>query len=690
MYRNFYCTVFAIFVFAIFGFGFGVTASLGLADGPDDNLPDRVRSVPPVGIELENLDRAELRKGLAELDQMVTELGTRGDVLTNQLLPDVAVFSRALHQGVDYQELFSSRDVVSAKRVLAEGLDRARALLQGQSPWTLQKGLVVRGFRSRIDQTVQPYGLVIPDSYQSEGSVRYRADVWLHGRGELMSEPVFMAERMSSSGPTSPKDTVVLHPYGRYCNAFKFAGEIDVLEALEHARQNYRIDDDRIAIRGFSMGGAGCWQMAVHYPDLFFAANPGAGFSESREFLRFFQQETLKPTWYEVKLWQMYDCPGYASNLFQLPTIAYSGELDRQKQAADIMERALAAEGLRLTHVIGPQTQHSIHPDSMATIDRKLEQLAKVGRRPLPPEIRFSTFTLRYNHVHWLTITELGEHWLPARVTAKLLPAGNAIDLTVGNITGLKLTIPAGSSPFALDQPVELRVQSMTSDGTAIPPQKITVQQSGTDLSWDCELYLDEATWRLGPAPDRGLRKRHGLQGPIDDAFMDAFVIVSPTGTSAHDAVDHWVAGELEHLVREWRRQFRGDAIVKPDVSITDEDLAENNLVLFGDPSSNLIIRKIKDQLPIGWTQDELIVNGQTFPAAQHAPVLIFPNPLNPKRYVVVNSGFTYREFAYLNNARQVPKLPDWAIIDLRTPPDTIWPGRVIAAGFFDEAWKLK
>ena len=28
----------------------------------------------------------------------------------------------------------------------------------------------------------------------------------------------------------------------------------------------------------------------------------------------------------------------------------------------------------------------------------------------------------------------------------------------------------------------------------------------------------------------RSLRKRHGLQGPIDDAFMDSFLIVKPTG----------------------------------------------------------------------------------------------------------------------------------------------------------------
>ena len=64
----------------------------------------------------------------------------------------------------------------------------------------------------------------------------------------------------------------MLHPYGRYCNANKFAGEIDVLEALDSVKKRYRVDDDRIAVRGFSMGGASTWQFAVHYPDRWFAA----------------------------------------------------------------------------------------------------------------------------------------------------------------------------------------------------------------------------------------------------------------------------------------------------------------------------------------------------------------------------------------------------------------------------------
>ena len=69
--------------------------------------------------------------------------------------------------------------------------------------------------------------------------------------------------------------------------------------------------------------------------------------------------------------------------------------------------------------------------------------------------------------------------------------------------------------------------------------------------------------------------------------------------------------------------------------------------------------------------------------------MLIYPNPLHPKRYIVLNSGFTFREYDYLNNARQVPKLPDWAIVDTTTPPNSRDPGKIVDADFFDERWQV-
>ena len=114
-----------------------------------------------------------------------------------------------------------------------------------------------------------------------------------------------------------------------------------------------------------------------------------------------------------------------------------------------------------------------------------------------------------------------------------------------------------------------------------------------------------------------------------------------------------------------------------------------HNLILWGDPTSNALLAKIADKLPIKWDKDGVRLGSKTFDAGHHVPVLIYPNPLNPKRYVVLNSGFTFREYDYLNNARQVPKLPDFAVVDIDVPVSSRLPGGIVSAGFFTETWGL-
>jgi hypothetical protein len=186
-----------------------------------------------------------------------------------------------------------------------------------------------------------------------------------------------------------------------------------------------------------------------------------------------------------------------------------------------------------------------------------------------------------------------------------------------------------------------------------------------------------------------GLVKRHGLQGPIDDAFLDSFIMVVPTGTPLNGTVGAWTASEQKHAIEHWRRQFRGEARVKKDSEVTDQDIASSNLILWGDPNSNALLRRVLPNLPIRWDAQGVHTGEAIFPADRYAPVLIYPNPLNPKRYVVVNSGFTFREYDYLNNARQVPKLPDYAIVDLSQPITSRGPGGITTAGFFNERWEL-
>lgn len=650
------------------------------ADGLRDNDLENVRQVPRPGVAVPEPDRKNLQEGLARLEKVLKPLLASQSTLVQELLPDVLIYHRAVRDALTYNEFFSIAEIKKARELLLTGFKRATELASGQASWTNRTGLVVRGFRSRLDQTVQPYGLVIPETYQFDSTKRHRLDIWFHGRGETLSELNFIHQRSRNAGQYQPRETIVLHPYGRYSNAFKFAGEVDVLEGLKDVKRRYRVDSRRTSVRGFSMGGAACWQFAVHYADRWFAANPGAGFSETPEFLKFFQKETLTPTWYEKKLWHWYDCTDWAINLAHCPTVAYSGELDIQKQAADIMEAALEQEGIDLVHVIGPQTKHRIHPDAKLEIEKRLGGLARRGAERLPASIRFCTWTLKYNRLRWLTVEGLQEHWQQARVDADLV-GRSKVRLKTKNVSLLKLSFSSGAGPFDITAPVTIEI-----DG-----QELVGPRPRSDLSWFCRLNRSEENgWRVGRGRRRGLRKQHNLQGPIDDAFMDSFLFVRPTGKAKNEKIGAWAEAELARAIEHWRRHFRGHARVKNDVDVTDEDIASANLVLWGDHSSNALLGRIHEQLPIRWSDQDVQVGSRGFAAGHHVPILVYPNPLNPKRYVVLNSSFTFREYAYLNNARQVPMLPDWAIVDIRTPPDSRWPGKIVAADFFDEAWKIR
>lgn len=673
------------------------------ADGPADNNVEQVRRIPKLGIEVPPEERLALEAGLSALAAKIAALEAVPDnSQIVRLLPDVQIFHRAVDQALRHQEFFDAKELPVARKLLELGQERADQLLDGKPEWTRQTGLVVKGYRSKIDHTVQPYGLVIPDDYQFDGTAAVRLDLWFHGRGETLSEVNFLNQRLTSRGEFTPPATIVLHPYGRYCNANKLAGEVDTFEALEAARRFYRIDPRRTAVRGFSMGGAACWQFAVHYPGAWFAANPGAGFSETPEFLKVFQNETLAPTWYEQKLWRMYDCTGYAANLAFLPTIAYSGEIDKQKQAADIMEEALRQEGLPLLHIIGPMTGHKIHPDSKLEIEKTLSQWERLGpphalKSPLPKDgewetiDQFVTYTLRYNRSRMITIEGLQEHWEPARVVLQYSAENpqKPFRIKTANVTHFSVQFPP---EFLADKIGRFgRPLSVDVDGK-------TVQSAANGMT-----FLKRGdTWVSTPTAGfesrsqsretSVLKKQPGLQGPIDDAFLDRFIFVKPTGKGLSPEIDAWVQAEFEHAVEHWRRQFRGDATVKLDTEITRDDMQSANIVLWGDLRSNETLGILHTHLPIHWDASgtQLQVGEQAYDAKTHLPLLIFPNPLAPQKYVVLNSSFTYREYDYLNNARQTPKLPDWAIVDVRTPANARFPGKVVDANFFDEAWQLK
>lgn len=634
------------------------------AQTPLAQPPPPPKKIPALGISLTDSDRTELTAGTAalrnEIDALARDLANEPRLLA--VLPDVEIFEKAVAWSLADDTFCSPQEIQFARRLLSEGRERAAQLRAKTTPWLEARGLLIRGYRSKLDGSIQPYGLVVPAELDLTKPTP--AMVWLLGRGEKRTELAFLRERENGPPQLTPKNVLTLIPYGRFCNATKFAGEIDVMEALAAVRAQYSIDPLRIAVAGFSMGGGSTWHLAAHYPGLWCAASPGAGFAETPIFTKALAPgKEPRPAW-EQLLWRHYEATGLAQNFFNVPTLAYAGEIDPQKEASDLMAAALAKAGLKLERFIGPQTAHKYHDATKAELTARLETHIATGRPAMPREIRFSTYTLRYAESAWVKILGLEKHWERADVHATLAD-DNTLTVTTQNVSALSF--------------FEITPTAILIDGQRFTPTN-PLNFNRSEGQWSATIPSTVATPRKSP----------GLTGPINDAFMDAFVFVRPTGKALNPEVAAWVESELTAARHLWRDVYRGDAPVIADSALTDADIADKNLILWGDPTSNRVLAKLlaTGKLPLTWDAKTLTLRGESYSSAIHAPILIFPNPLNPRRYVVLNSGLDFRADGYGNNALQTPKLPDWAIVDLRTAPGPRWPGKIAAAGFFDESWR--
>jgi len=185
-------------------------------------------------------------------------------------------------------------------------------------------------------------------------------------------------------------------------------------------------------------------------------------------------------------------------------------------------------------------------------------------------------------------------------------------------------------------------------------------------------------------------RKRHNLQGPIDDAFMQPFVCVRGTGAAWDEAHAAWANWTLERFAGEFDKWFRGKPPIVDDGDVTNEMMLEKNLILFGDPGSNSVLAKIAERLPVRWTKTSIEVFGETYDPSTHGVSLIYPNPLSPRRYVVVNSGHTFHAADFeKSNAWLFPRLGDIAIRKFEKLEAGGYKETIQRADFFNSSWKL-
>jgi hypothetical protein len=138
--------------------------------------------------------------------------------------------------------------------------------------------------------------------------------------------------------------------------------------------------------------------------------------------------------------------------------------------------------------------------------------------------------------------------------------------------------------------------------------------------------------WRSG-VPTAALRKSHGMQGPIDDAFMDAFLCVRPASVAAPSAVNDFALEQLDRFAREFPRWMRGDVRMKNDREVKPADVRDYNIVIFGTSSTNPMIQRALVATPIHWTSDAIVVGSRKYDAATHMLSMIYPNPANHLLY---------------------------------------------------------
>jgi len=614
--------------------GSGRAASPALGDGPTA------------------ADRAGLEAGLAALSRAIADLPAGAGPAAADIDADVEVFRRAADRALRPGGAAGGADLGATRRVIDRGLERARALAGGRRPWASARGSVARGFVSALDGSAQPYAVVVPEGVQFGPGRRAGLDVVLHDRDPGLSMVRFLDARdgRPDPGPPGPPGSITLHAFGRGDNGFRGAGEADVFEAVAAVRRAYPVDDRRVTLRGLGAGGGeGAWRLGLRHPSFWAAVRAGSDLPG-----------TVGPSCEPLNAWNV-------------PIACEPARPDAEPTAIDAAFKAL---GLGLRHDgpvrlgVGFPFLELADPAGAPALEEFLNRHAAAGVDRRPVRVRFAATTTRYGRAAWLSVERLRTHGRRAEVDAEVQgqrvvvrKAENVAVLAVDRHAGATLEVDGAEFPL-----------ESAADGR-LPAVYFRRGEDGWRVLDYGESRAVEENADLG--------KRRGLQGPIDDAFTGSFLCVRPTGTPWSPAVARSTGARLEGFLADWSARSHGEARVKLDTEVTPDDLADHHLILFGDPGSNRWIARALDGLPLRWSRAGLSLGGRTYSAADHAPLLIAPNPLNPRRYLVLNSGPTLAGAP--EGDPPAPRLGDYAVIQTDGRHDT-----VRAAGEFDEGWSRR
>lgn len=599
------------------------------------------------------------------------------------LYPNASAPSRVLQRG-DLEILTFETE---------QDYDRLQELLRQSQESKPEAGRSLRYFRSNMDGAVQPYMLWVPANMTAGKS--YPLVVQLHGTN---FHEVLTGVRTHFQGLGVPQwieqdlPVIYIQTLGRANSFYRGMGEQDILEAIEDVKRTLPVDTDRIYIMGHSMGGAGSFTIGLHYPDHFGGIMP----IDPAMWEKMARPEPI-PDWMKAQVDMITPSHLYA-NARNVDVFFKNAGAGIQRTSTEFSDGIIERGGFstmesfpRMPHNFGDQYPYS----------NFVTELVAHPIRKKPAVVNFETNTLEYNSAYWVTIDRLTRHSEMARIEASIDgvaapaagprfgPGGAGQGGRPGGPGGGQLRGGQGAGQGGpgggqfrgqgggqgVAAKPALRISTVNIDAVTLRlaesplPKGAPITIDGDVIAGPygdtLRLSRQGGKWHAGEWTEAGLVKRHGLQGPIGDAFNSHFLAVYGEGDrdlaiSELDAIRN-PPGPLNNLT---------DFPMKAAGKVTAEDIASCNLVLFGTAGSNPIVRRIAKSLPAG-----LMKPGSVF---------IYPNPESPAHYVVVWS-------VKLLSGSVEPVHSQWTM-PLNLLPDyvTVEGNKIASGGHFDEEWRLR
>jgi enterochelin esterase-like enzyme len=552
---------------------------------------------------------------------------------------------------------------------------------KGRDPYLDARGSIVnRGYRSPLSTRLQGYAIYVPPDYDPDKP--YPLYVALHGGssngnlflgvvlGNNMPWEKYRDHLYDDYEPRWKPDWIVVAPTGFGQVMWRWMGEQDVLDVIDDVRRHYTVDPDRIVLGGLSNGGVGAYAIGMRHAWRFAAVQAMAGAPS------WFQYAGGQPRPEERAAMEGWSGLQLAPNVANTDFRYYHGRTDGGPMKPHfVQELSRTLDALELPN---QGTWYDTGHDILYLAHRHgrvYEHLAEVRRNPSPARVTVVTGDYRANRQHWVTVTRIEPYPSLARVDA--VARQGVLEATTEGVRALRFDLRTA--------PLEGETVRVVIDG------KEAYHGPRSSLGHALHLVRGADGWRPGFPPDASAArvKRPGLSGPLTDAYYGPTLHVYGTGNPEHTEALERAARKGSSGWPLWLWDF--DQQVVADTQVDEERMKSANLVLYATPGSHAILERVAGQLPIAVTSEGVTVGARHHGGRDVGVRFIYPNPLAPGRYLIVQAGVTPEAVARGHNLPDF--LPDYVVYDGSTtrsrPRLNFGPHRPLELGYFDSQWEL-